>query len=105
MANTKFNDMDVDGDLDVTGDAAVGGDLAATGGVTGATVTATGALTGATVTATGALTGASAGVSTINLTPLAEAPADPVEGMIYCKSTDHKFYGHNGTAWVALDTQ
>lgn len=40
----------------------------------------------------------------LRLVPQADAPADPVEGMVYA-DTDHKLYVHNGTTWVVIGSQ
>lgn len=41
----------------------------------------------------------------IELANLSSAPSSPTAGMMYFNSTDSKFYGYNGSAWVLLDTQ
>ena len=41
----------------------------------------------------------------IELANLSSAPGSPTAGMMYFNTTDSKFYGYNGSAWVLLDTQ
>lgn len=41
----------------------------------------------------------------IELANLSSAPGSPTAGMMYFNTTDNKFYGYNGSSWVALDTQ
>ena len=41
----------------------------------------------------------------IELANLSSAPCSPTAGMMYFNTTDNKFYGYNGSSWVALDTQ
>lgn len=41
----------------------------------------------------------------VELANLSSAPSSPTAGMMYFNTTDNKFYGYNGTSWVALDTQ
>ena len=41
----------------------------------------------------------------LELANLSSAPSSPSRGMMYFNTTDNKFYGYNGSSWVALDTQ
>lgn len=41
----------------------------------------------------------------IELANLPSAPGSPTAGMMYFNTSDSKFYGYNGSAWILLDTQ
>jgi hypothetical protein len=41
--------------------------------------------------------------SSLRLVPQDTAPSSPEEGDVYCNSTDHHFYGYNGSSWIQLD--
>jgi hypothetical protein len=41
----------------------------------------------------------------VELANLSSAPGSPTAGMMYFNTSDSKFYGYNGSAWVLLDTQ
>lgn len=41
--------------------------------------------------------------ASLRLVPQDSAPSSPQEGDIYINSSDHHFYGYNGSGWVQLD--